>query len=258
MLPLALLIEYDGTNYVGWQIQPSGASVQEVVQNAVMKAYNCEASIVGAGRTDAGVHAVGQVAHVLLPDDANVIPIEKSRIAINVQMPKDVRIRAVKEVLPTFHARYLPDWREYVYTIAFEERALLRHTQWCPLMSYDPAKLADASVVFEGTHDFTSFSKHNADTRSYVCRVDMCRAEYHDNHVVVRIRADRFVYGMCRAIVGAMMDVARGKRTPEELTAALHVRDRRGPLGSPLAPPTGLILNRVHYPEDIFDDIQYL
>jgi len=256
MLPLALLIEYDGTDYIGWQVQPSGESVQSVVQNAVMKAYGCVVSIVGAGRTDAGVHAIGQVAHVHLPGDANVIPLHKARIAINVQMPKDVRIRQVAEVEPTFHARYGPDWREYVYTIAFEERALRRRTEWCPLMTYDPTKLADAATVFEGQHDFTSFSKANADTRSYVCRVDICRVEYHADRVVVRIRADRFVYGMCRAIVGAMMDVARGKRTPEELRAALSVRDRVH--ASPLAPPAGLILNRVHYPEGIFDDNSYL
>lgn len=256
MLPLALLIEYDGTNYVGWQVQPNGESVQEVVQNAVMKAYGCVTSIVGAGRTDTGVHALGQVAHVHLPDDANVIPMHKAHIAMNVQLPKDIRIRAVREVSPTFHARYGPDWREYVYTIAFEERALRRRTEWCPLMTYDPAKLAAAAEVFVGNYDFTSFSKANADTRSYVCRVDVCQAEYHTDRVVVRIRADRFVYGMCRAIVGAMMDVARGKRTPEELRHALGVRDRVHAI--PLAPPAGLILNRVHYPEGIFDDITFL
>lgn len=256
MLPLALLIEYDGTNYVGWQVQPNGEGVQEVVQNALMKAYGCELSITGAGRTDTGVHAIGQVAHVHLPDDAHVIPLSKAHIAVNVQLPKDIRIRAVREVSADFHARFGPDWREYVYTIAFQERALTRRTEWSPLMHYDPSKLAQAAAVFEGTHDFTSFSKHNADTKSYVCRVDLCRAEYHEDRVVVRIRADRFVYGMCRAIVGAMMDVARGKRTPEELQSALTVRDRGQ--GSPLAPPAGLILNRVHYPEGIFDDISYL
>lgn len=248
---LALLIEYDGTHYAGWQHQPNGLSIQEAIERAVAEAFGVMAPVVGSGRTDAGVHARGQVAHVHI-EGGHDIPIDKVPIALNVRLPRDIRIRDARDVAPDFHARYGAVRREYVYTIAFEESVFHRHFAWKPDLPYDRGLLGNAARAFVGTHDFTTYSKLNADTRSYVCDVAICRVEPESDRLVIRLQADRFVYGMCRAIVGAMMDVARGKAALDHLVDRLAARDRR--LQSPLAPPQGLVLNRVSYPDGIFDE----
>jgi len=252
MRSLALLIEYDGTDYAGWQNQPNGTAVQAVIETAVVEAFGVPATVVGSGRTDAGVHARGQVAHIHLPDGAHEIPTDKVRVALNTRLPRDVRIRAVQEVDADFHARYHPEWREYVYQIALEESVFTRRFAWTPDLPYDVDRLVGAASLFEGRRDFTTFSKHNADTPSYVCDVSVCRIEPGDGLLVVRIRADRFVYGMCRSIVGAMMAVARGKVRPEEIATAFDQQDRDRQ--SSLAPPQGLILNHVRYANGLFQE----
>ena len=252
MRPLALLIEYDGTNYAGWQNQPNGTAVQEVIEGAITEAFGVRVPVVGSGRTDAGVHARGQVAHVHLPDEAHDIPTEKVRVALNTRLPRDIRIRRAAEVDEQFHARYDPEWREYVYDIAPEESVFTRHFAWTPDLPYDVDNLVAAASIFEGERDFTSFSKHNPDTSSYICNVHICRVEPGDGVLTIRIRADRFVYGMCRSIVGAMMAVARGRMSPDEILNAFDQKDRN--LQPGLAPAHGLILNHVRYPNGLFED----
>jgi tRNA pseudouridine38-40 synthase len=249
---LALLIEYEGTHYAGWQNQPNGRSVQSVIEEAVSTAFGTTVPVIGSGRTDAGVHARGQVAHVQLHADAHAIPIHKVPIALNTRLPRDVRIRAAAEVDPDFHARYGAQRREYVYRIAKQFSVFTRAFAWTPDLPYSSEVLADALTVFEGTHDFTAISKHNPDTRSYTCAVEHCRLEDHNEDLVIRIRADRFVYGMCRAIVGTAMSVARGKISRTQALDLLGAATRNGQ--APLAPPDGLILNRVRYTNGIFDD----
>lgn len=248
---LALLIEYDGTSYAGWQHQINGRSVQETVEQAIAETFGATCAVVGSGRTDAGVHARGQVAHVHITDGHDV-PTVKVPIALNVRLPRDIRIRDARDVNTDFHARFGAIAREYIYTIAREESVFHRHFSWKPDLPYDAGILGNAARSFVGKHDFTTYSKLNVDTKSYVCDVSICRVEPESDRLVIRIRADRFVYGMCRSIVGAMMESARRKFDPTELADRLHARDRR--LQSPLAPPHGLILNRVSYPNGIFDE----
>ncbi len=252
MRPLALLIEYDGTNYAGWQNQPNGTAVQGVIEQSIRQAFGVDAPIVGSGRTDAGVHARGQVAHVHLPDEAHDIPRHKVRVALNTRLPRDIRIRRVAEVDADFHARYDPEWREYVYDIALEESVFTRHFAWTPDLPYDIDDLVASAAVFVGERDFTTFSKHNPDTPSYVCNVQICRVEPGDGVLTIRIRADRFVYGMCRSIVGTMMAVARGRMSTDEVKEAFELQDRN--LQPGLAPAHGLILNHVRYPNGLFED----
>ncbi len=252
MRSLAFLIEYDGTDYAGWQNQPNGTAVQEVIEGAVETAFGVKTAVVGSGRTDAGVHARGQVAHVHLPEDAHQIPTDKVLVALNTRLPRDVRIRAVQNVDADFHARYHPEWREYVYQIALEESVFTRRFAWTPELPYDIDHLVAAAPLFEGRRDFTTFSKLNADTPSYVCNVHLCRVEPVDGLLVIRIRADRFVYGMCRSIVGAMMAVARRKMSANDVHQAFEHADRS--LQASLAPAHGLILNRVRYPDGLFTD----
>lgn len=247
---LALLVEYDGTNYGGWQRQHNRTTVQSVLEDAAALAFGRPVGVVGSGRTDAGVHGRGQVAHIDVGGTANAIPTEKVARAFNVRLPFDVRIRAVADVASDFHARFQATSREYVYRIAKGASVLDRHSMWFPELPYDGERLTAAAEIFVGDHDFTTFSKHNADTRHYRCRLDTCRVEDADTHWRIRLRADRFVYGMCRAIVGAMMECARGAISGDELAGRLRAADRSKLCY--VAPAHGLVLNRVTYPNDPF------
>ncbi|MCX6139619.1 MAG: tRNA pseudouridine(38-40) synthase TruA [Candidatus Kapabacteria bacterium] len=252
MRPIAILLEYDGANYVGWQNQPKGDSVQKTIEVALGKAFGIDADIVGSGRTDAGVHARGQVAHVHLMTEANNIPLDKVSIAINTHLPRDIRVCATSDVDESFHARFNAISREYIYVIAKKESVFSRYFSWTPDLPFDPARLAEAVQIYEGQHDFTAVSKLNHDTRSYVCLVDHCQLEEHSDRFVIRIRANRFVYGMCRGIVGAALTIARGKIDLDTAREMLASGSRDGQ--APLAPSHGLILNRVRYANGIFDD----
>jgi tRNA pseudouridine38-40 synthase len=246
----ALLIEYDGTNYGGWQVQPGVNTVQQVMEGALAEAYGRAIGIVGSGRTDAGVHASGQVAHADL-HGAN-IPLERIPIAMNVRLPKDIRVRAAANVAADFHARFDATEREYEYRIACVPSVFTRHVRWLPELPYSITTLTEAAPVFEGVHDFTTFSKLNPSRPDHRCDLRHCRVEHHGDHLIIRLRANRFVYGMVRSIVGALMDVARGRRSAQEIVDALAACDRA--LASPIAPAHGLTLNRVRYASTIFDE----
>ncbi|MFM8771595.1 MAG: tRNA pseudouridine(38-40) synthase TruA [Candidatus Kapaibacterium sp.] len=247
MSRLRLLIEYDGTDYVGWQRQSNGVSVQQRVEEALSVAYGVPCIIHGAGRTDAGVHASGQCAHVELPDGAHEIPIEKAPVAINTRLPKDIRILGVEQVHDSFHARFDAIWREYVYSIALVPRVFNRRTSWHTDLPYDRDLFAEALASMRGQHNFTAFSKSNPSTTSYICDLQICQTSVNGDVLEVRLRADRFVYGMCRAIIGASMSVARKRLSIDELTT-LHDSAQR--LVAPsLAPAHGLCLVGVGYPD---------
>lgn len=255
MTNLALLIEYEGTNYVGWQNQPNGQSIQQTIESAIKETFGVHQQVIGSGRTDSGVHARGQVAHVHLPEESHRIPIEKVYVALNTHLPRDIRVRAACEVPEEFHARFDALSREYVYVITKQASVFTRTFAWTPELPFNAARFAEATRVFEGLHDFTAISKHNPSTASYKCNVESCRVEEFDDRFLVRIRADRFVYGMCRAIIGTSMTVARGKMECSDAQTLLASGVRSGQ--APLAPPQGLVLNHVRYRNGIFDNENY-
>lgn len=249
---IAFLIEYDGSFYSGWQRQLNAPSIQEIIENAFQKMFNRYVGVVSAGRTDAGVHAVGQVAHADLPA-AVEIPGENLRMALNTLLPEEIRILSIVDVSDDFHARFSAIQRTYFYYISLHHTVFLRHYTWPIRYAIDEQKLVEAATIFEGTHDFTTFSKFNEDTDTYVCKVFECKWEQlHPKLWRLRISANRFVYGMVRAVVGAMIDIARGKRTITEVSSALQQKDRS--LSSPLAPAHGLFLTRVLYDPDPFGE----
>ncbi len=250
----ALCIEYDGTAYAGWQRQQNALSIQECVAQALALCYGLPLDIVGSGRTDAGVHARGQVAHVAIPEHAPNIPVEKIPIALNTRLPADIRIRAAEHIASDFHARYGAVQREYVYRINKKVSVFTRNYVWTPDLAFDEDLFAEALGCMLGTHDFTGLSKHNPDTPSYICSVTTCSLERHDDELRVRISANRFVYGMCRAIVGAAYTVARGKTSLSDLRQQLASGERGSQ--TPLAPPQGLSLNRITYPVPIFTNLE--
>ena len=255
MKSVALLIEYEGNNYSGWQRQPNETSIQQTIEQAIAIAFDVDVPIVGSGRTDAGVHARGQVAHVHLPPHANDIPLPKIAIALNTRLPPDIRVRSTSHVDAMFHARFTATSREYIYDISKHDSVFRRAFSWTPELPYDPVRLAETLTLFEGQHDFTAISKNNPDTKSYVCTVECCQLEEHFDRFVIRIRADRFVYGMCRSIVGSAMTVARGKIDLEGARSILASGTRSSQIT--LAPSHGLILNRVRYANGIFDNESY-
>ncbi|HLP29692.1 MAG TPA: tRNA pseudouridine(38-40) synthase TruA [Candidatus Didemnitutus sp.] len=252
MTPLALLIEYEGTHYVGWQNQPNGQSVQQAIEHAIKESFGVAEPVIGSGRTDSGVHARGQVAHVHLPDVAHQIPIDKVHIALNARLPRDIRVRSAARVDEGFHARFDACSREYVYVITTYGSVFTDTFAWTPELPFSVERFAQATRVFEGLHDFTAISKHNPSTTSYMCRVESCRVEESHDRLLVRIRADRFVYGMCRSIIGTAMTVARGKIELVDAESMLASGVRSGQ--APLAPPQGLVLNHVRYANGIFDN----
>lgn len=249
-MKLALLIEYDGTNYAGWQNQPRRSTVQQAVEQSVESIFGAAISVVGSGRTDAGVHASGQVAHATLPLHANTIPEHKVAIALNTRLPRDIRVIDASYTTPEFHARYDAIQREYEYHIARRPSVFNRRFAWTPELPFRDDLLVECSEVFVGVHDFTTFSKLNKDTESYVCNVERCHVACDASNVMITICADRFVYGMCRSIIGAMMSVGRGRRTTAEIKQALEGKDRL--LQEVLVPPQGLNLKKVTYPTSIF------
>ena len=247
MKTLILQIEYDGTNYAGWQIQPNDTTIQGLIENALISIYGFDIGVIAAGRTDAGVHARGQVAHTKLLEDFPV-PQEKIPVALNSKLPNDIRIKKAILLPNNFHARYDAAAREYSYTIITKESVFNNRFTTYFKYQFDSNILIKSAEIFLGKHDFTTFSKLNEDTKNYVCNVETCFWQKTDeNKWKLTIKADHFVYGMVRAIVGALLDCARGKRTLNDIKSALKKCDRN--LASPLAPPQGLILEKVYYPE---------
>lgn len=249
---IALAIEYDGTSYAGWQIQPNGISVQQVLQQRAQVVFGVPVGITGSGRTDAGVHARCQVAHLDVEEGHDIPPSTVAK-AMNARLPASIRVREAVEVDAAFHARFGAIYREYVYVIAQHGGVLTRNWQWQPHGTLDHDLLHAAADLFVQRADFTPFSKRNPSTHSYICDVSICRVETYGDSVFIRIGADRFVYGMCRSIVGTIVDVARLRRSTQSILDAFQRCDRVAQ--STLAPAHGLILNRIRYPEGLFEHL---
>lgn len=248
MTTLVLVIEYDGTDFSGWQIQPNARSVQEEIQKSYQKLTNEQISITGSGRTDAGVHAKSQVASI--PISNKIIPEEKLRIALNSALPGDIRIINAKYLDFKFNARFDASDRTYEYYISKNINVFERN--FITEMKYpiDEIKLFEISKLFFGINEFTTFSKINPDIKRNECKVFESKWEKQDStSFKYTIRANHFLYGMVRALVGVMIDYARGKRTLEDIEYSLKAKNRE--LASGFAPPTGLFLSKVNYSDKI-------
>jgi tRNA pseudouridine38-40 synthase len=247
MRRIALLIEYDGTAYAGWQRQDNALTVQEVLETAAAKILGLPTTVVGSGRTDAGVHGRGQVAHLDAPLLCRIDGGSFAR-ALNSCLPRDVRIRASAAVGERFQARFDAIRREYLYTVVLQQQHSVFHNRfaWSLRSRFDAGLVQAAADIFLGTHDFTTFSKMNASTEHYRCVIQKAAWREVESGVwQFHIIADHFVYGMVRSLVGAMVDVGNGRRTLADIGSALALCDRSQ--NSALAPSAGLVLWRVHY-----------
>jgi tRNA pseudouridine38-40 synthase len=240
-----LTIEYDGTPFVGWQIQHNGLSVQRVLIDA-MRAFCGEAvAIQGAGRTDAGVHALGQVAHV---DFAKSWDADTVRDAMNFHLrPHPVAVLAVEVVPDDFDARFSARQRRYLYRIANRrpDLALDRLRAWRVPRPLDIAAMHAAAQRLIGKHDFTTFRAAECQAKSPVKTLDRLDVERVGDEVRIHAQARSFLHHQVRSMVGSLVLAGDGKWTADDLAAVLAARDRAK--CGPVAPPDGLYLVRVDY-----------
>jgi tRNA pseudouridine38-40 synthase len=245
-----LLLEYDGSVFHGWQIQPNGPTVQDAVERALEVLLRYRPDVVGSGRTDAGVHARGQVAHfdTLEP----VEPLRASR-SLNGLLPRAVRVRRLSEVDDSFHARYDAVSRRYHYYVSTVPTALQAGYRWLLIPAPDFDRMNEAAALLLGTHDFDAFCRIQSETVNRVCTVSHARfvpeiRDYPDGDAECwrfEVVADRFLHGMVRAIVGTLVQIGRGNRDVESIEEILGSRDRR--MAGPAAPAHGLVLEHVGY-----------
>ena len=238
-----LTIEYDGTGFSGWQIQPDQRTVQGTIQEKLHLILQQRVKLAAAGRTDTGVHALGQVAsfHVETKHNANTI-----QRALNALLPEDVAIREVLEVYFAFHACFDALSRHYRYRISLRRNPLERSRVWYVPYHLDLQKMSISTAVLVGTHDFRSFCSNDSHPKSYMCKVCFCRWVEQDDEIWLEIEADRFLHNMVRTIVATAVDVGRGKRHSEHIWDILKARDRTK--AGKAAPPQGLYLVDVRYP----------
>lgn len=239
-----LTIEYEGTRYCGWQRQPNEPSVQAEVEQALAVALRAETSVTASGRTDAGVHALAQVAHFDTISD-----IDEFRLigSLNGLLPRDIAVRGLCRIHDSFHARYDATARTYGYYVSTLPVALDRSRRVTIPADTDFDLMNRAANTLIGRNDFSTFCRTQSETKNRVCTVRTAawRAENRTGDFRFLIEADRFLHGMVRAIVGTLFEVSRGKRTPESLATVLAERDRR--LAGPAAPSRGLVLEHVAY-----------
>ncbi len=241
---IKLTIEYDGTDFAGWQVQPNARTVQETVQRAISRITGePEITLVGSGRTDAGVHARAQVASVKTD---TTIPADDLVHAINTQLPEDVAVIDARDVPDDFHARYSATGKTYRYTII--NRAVpspLERNRACLVRRpLDVAAMRAAAGHIVGRHDFAAFESKSGDNSSVrtVTRLDVLAD---GDRIEMTVSADGFLYNMVRAIAGTLIEVGQGRRTPDSIPALIATRDRAQ--AGPTAPPQGLCLMEVEY-----------
>jgi tRNA pseudouridine38-40 synthase len=244
MRTLKLTIAYDGTRFVGWQRQSEGESIQGLLEDALAKFEGAPVTVQGAGRTDAGVHALAQVASTRVTCGHDVATLTR---ALNAHLPEEVRVVSVEEAAADFHARFSARGKTYRYRIRNTPTAdpFDRHFVWHIPEPLDVAAMKEAAAVVVGTHDFAAFQSAGGDTNGTVRTVS--RSEISDTAglVTYEIAGDGFLRHMVRALIGTLVDIGRGWRSPASMAPLLR-GSTRGDAG-PTAPPQGLFLVRVDY-----------
>lgn len=242
---LKCTVSYDGTGFAGYQVQPQNRTVQGEIEAALAKIHNGQRiKIHGSGRTDAGVHAKGQVIHFDTPLN---LPVARWPIAINTSLPEDVVILSAEEMAPEFHARYDAIGKEYRYMIQLTKQRdpFLRHYAYQYSYPIDVKLMEEAANYLMGTHDFTSFCSAKAEVIDKVRTIEKIEFVEENGLLVVRFVGNGFLYNMVRILVGTLLEAGRGEREPSTFKEILEKRDRQ--YAGKTAPGHGLYLWEVFY-----------
>ena len=242
-----LIIQYNGTNYSGWQIQKNALSVQGEIQKAISILLKEKVNITAAGRTDAGVHAWGQTANFRAETNLNLF---KFKHSLNALLPNDIAVRKISEVPANFHSRFDAVLRSYLYFFSFEKSPFFYPYSYLnrKLKDYDFRKLNEISTFLIGEKDFSSFSKNKSETKNKVCNVQNIRWRKSNNIAYVIIEADRFLHGMVRAMIGTILEAYSEDAPKKFLRDILHAKNREA--AGQAVPAKGLFLFKVKYPAD--------
>jgi len=244
---LKLTLEYDGSNYVGWQRQAAGISIQGLIEDALLPFEGAPVTVHGAGRTDAGVHALGQVASAVVQATHDV---ETMQRALNAVLPVDVRVLRVEEAARDFHARFSATGKTYEYRIVSAPfvSAFLHRYVWHVPQHLDLEAMRYAAATFIGTHDFAAFRTAGSPVSSTVRTIEEIVWQPGSgpaDPLILRVTGNGFLRHMVRTIVGSLIEVGLGRWRPERIAEVLRGRDRRA--AGDTAPPAGLFLIRVRY-----------
>lgn len=244
-----LTIAYDGTQFAGWQVQPGQVTIQGELQSAIQQITGEDTHVVGSGRTDAGVHAIGQVASVRLATWRH--PAENLRRAINVHLPDSIVVSRVDDAADGFHAIRDAIGKRYRYQLKIGGlRSVFDHRyHWHLHGSVDIDAIKQAANRFVGRHDFAAFQATGSDRKTTTRTITACDvlidANGGETRIAIEVEADGFLYNMVRNIVGTLVDVGRGKHPPEWISELIRGKDRDR--AGATAPPQGLFLLRVDY-----------
>ncbi len=239
-----LIIQYDGSGFAGWQSQKNAKTVQSELKSKIELLIKEEVNLIGSGRTDAGVHALGQVANFRC---ANEIDLRKFMHSLNAVLPRSISVVSSERTDEEFHARFDAKKRSYLYFFSTVKTPFADKFSWLyPVISgYEIAKLNEISKVLTGKHDFTSFAKTKSEAKNKVCEVYSIRWRRSGNFVIFYIEANRFLHGMVRAIVGTILDAYDKENPVKFLSETLEAKTRTAASGSVKA--KGLFLYKVKY-----------
>ena len=234
---------YDGTNYQGWQIQKDGRTVQGIIENAFrdLSEFDRKIRVNGSGRTDAGVHALGQVAHVDFDTNLNI---QAFKNALNAKLPEDCRIISVEQVNKDFHSRYDAKKRYYRYQCYDGDSILYRNQCWI-INNIDIVILNELASNLIGNHDFLSFSKYRQELKNTCCEIFESRWVVENNMIIFKISGNRFLHHMIRYLVGTMVGVCQGRISNKEFKLLLD--NPKKDVQILKAPPQGLFLEKIKY-----------
>lgn len=244
MKRIRLVVAYDGTNYHGWQIQNNGITIESELNRCLTGLLGEPIQVIGASRTDAGVHAMGNVA---VFDTSHPMPGKKISYALNQRLPEDIRIQKSEEVPPDWHPRRVESRKTYEYRIYRGEfpmpvKRLYSHFTHAKL---DVGRMQEAAAYLEGEHDFKSFCQTGAQVESTVRTIYSAQVEEQGADVVIRVCGSGFLYNMVRILAGTLLEAGQGRRQPESMADILEARDRSA--AGPTAPANGLTLMRYEF-----------
>ena len=243
---IKLVIAYDGTNYVGWQVQPNGPSIQSTLQHHIEELTSEKILLTGASRTDSGVHALGQVA---VFDTTKIWPAERFVPALNQRLPDDIVIQSAEEVPLDYHPRYQKTQKTYVYRILNRRVPLPneRLTSYFVPRKLDVKAMRQAAACIVGTHDFHNFCSLRTDVQNTVRTITRFTIDQEGDMISLEITGDGFLYNMVRIIVGGLLKVGFHKKTVDDIKRSLETGERY--VVGPTAPPQGLTLINIEYLE---------